>query len=69
MASPLPKQHCTFSDLLRPPLRCAGHGIFKGTVVEYYGSSGFRIEYEDGDSEDVTHETLVRFHSPLHEWI
>jgi len=40
--------------------RCAGHGILKGTVVEHYGSSGFRIEWEDGKSEDVTHKALVR---------
>eukprot|EP00964_Phaeocystis_antarctica_P141132 scaffold106115_cov66-Phaeocystis_antarctica.AAC.5 len=37
-----------------------GHGIFTGTVVEYYGSSGFRVEYSDGESEDVSHKTLVR---------
>ena len=44
---------------LDPP-RCTGHGIFKGKVVDYSRRTGYLIEYEDGDSEDVTHKTLVR---------
>ena len=40
--------------------RTAGHGIFKGKVIDYDRSTGFLIEFEDGDREDVTHKTLVR---------
>ena len=40
--------------------RTTGHGIFKGKVIDYDRSTGFLIEFEDGDREDVTHKTLVR---------
>ena len=47
------------SDLSILP-RCTGYGVFKGKVIDYDRSTGFLIEFEDGDREDVTHKTLVR---------
>lgn len=35
-------------------------GIFTGKVVDYHRTTGYRVEYEDGDSEDLTHKELVR---------
>ena len=37
-----------------------GDNVFKGKVIDYDRSTGFLIEFEDGDREDVTHKTLVR---------
>ena len=34
-------------------------GTFTGKVVDYHWSTGYRVEYEDGDSEDLTHKELV----------
>ena len=34
--------------------RFDGHGVFSGTVVEYDDSTGFRVQYSDGDAEDLT---------------
>ena len=48
------------SSLLISRSRCTGYGIFKGKVIDYDRSTGFLIEFEDGDREDVTHKTLVR---------
>ena len=31
-----------------------GHGIFMGTIVEYDQHTGFRVQYDDGDTEDVS---------------
>ncbi|KAL1499084.1 hypothetical protein AB1Y20_013598 [Prymnesium parvum] len=31
-----------------------GHGTFMGTIVEYDEATGFRLQYDDGDTEDVT---------------
>ena len=31
-----------------------GHGIFMGTIVEYDQHTGFRLQYDDGDTEDVS---------------
>lgn len=31
-----------------------GHGIFMGTIVEYDEHTGFRLQYDDGDTEDVS---------------
>ena len=56
-ARPLPSESSS-SDL--SICRTAGHGIFKGKVIDYDRSTGFLIEFEDGDREDVTHKTLVR---------
>ena len=35
-------------------------GVFTGKVVDFHRSTGFRVEYEDGDSEDLTNKELVR---------
>ena len=34
-------------------------GIFKGRVSDFHRDTGFRIEYEDGDTEDLTESALV----------
>ena len=31
-----------------------GHGTFMGTIVEYDQHTGFRLQYDDGDTEDVS---------------
>ena len=31
-----------------------GHGIFMGTIVEFDEHTGFRLQYDDGDTEDVS---------------
>ena len=31
-----------------------GHGTFMGTIVEYDAGTGFRVQYDDGDTEDVS---------------
>jgi len=33
--------------------RFEGHGAFSGTVVEHDPCTGFRVQYSDGDSEDL----------------
>ncbi len=35
-------------------------GKFKGTVIEHNSVTGYRIKYEDGDIEDVTHAELLQ---------
>lgn len=37
-----------------------GHGVFVGRVTEYHEDTGYRVEYEDGDSEDLTPNELVK---------
>ena len=37
-----------------------GFGMFIGRVADFHTETGYRIEYDDGDSEDVTEEQLVR---------
>jgi hypothetical protein len=37
-----------------------GCGVFKGRVSDFHHNFGYRIEYEDGDTEDVTEVELVR---------
>lgn len=34
--------------------RFDGYGAFSGTVVEYDPFTGFRVQYSDGDSEDLS---------------
>ena len=37
-----------------------GIGTFKGRVTDFHRDTGFRVEYEDGDTEDLTEAELVR---------
>ena len=37
-----------------------GFGTFTGRIADFHTKTGYRIEYEDGDSEDVTEDILVR---------
>ena len=37
-----------------------GVGVFVGKVTDYHKSTGYRVQYDDGDSEDLTHKELVR---------
>jgi hypothetical protein len=37
-----------------------GFGTFVGRVADFHTTTGYRIEYDDGDSEDLTEEELVR---------
>ena len=37
-----------------------GHGTFTGRVTEFNCTTGYRVEYEDGDAEDFTEVDLVR---------
>ena len=42
-----------------------GQGVFKGRVTDFHRDTGFRVEYEDGDTEDLTENALVsRARSP-----
>ena len=36
-----------------------GIGTFKGRVSDFHRDTGFRVEYEDGDTEDLTEAALV----------
>ena len=36
------------------------HGEFTGKVLDYDKKTGFRIEYEDGDTEDVKETDLLK---------
>jgi len=36
-----------------------GHGIFHGRVTDFDRESGFRVIYEDGDTEDLKREALL----------
>ena len=40
--------------------RFAGHGVFKGQVVDFHRLTGYRIVYQDGDQEDVAPEKLKK---------
>ena len=42
-------------------------GVFTGKVVDYHKSTGYRVQYEDGDSEDLTHKELVRSAPPSNQ--
>jgi hypothetical protein len=37
-----------------------GLGVFHGRVADFDATTGFRVEYEDGDVEDVAENELVR---------
>ena len=37
-----------------------GHGWYSGTVVSYAKETGFLVEYEDGDTEDLSPAKLLR---------
>ena len=37
-----------------------GFGKFAGRVAGYHKDTGFRVQYEDGDTEDVTEKELLR---------
>ena len=37
-----------------------GAGQFHGKVVDYHKKTGYRVQYEDGDSEDLNQKELVR---------
>ncbi|KAL1528317.1 hypothetical protein AB1Y20_009672 [Prymnesium parvum] len=39
--------------------RLEGHGALAGTVVEHDALTGFRVQYADGDAEDVTLRELL----------
>ena len=41
-----------------------GIGTFKGRVTDFHRDTGFRVEYEDGDTEDLTEPELVRACTP-----
>lgn len=41
-----------------------GIGTFKGRVTDFHRDTGFRVEYEDGDTEDLTEAELVRACTP-----
>ena len=34
-------------------------GVFTGKVIDYHRTTGYRVQYEDGDSEDLTLKELV----------
>ena len=36
-----------------------GQGTFNGRVTDFHRDTGFRVEYEDGDTEDLTEGDLV----------
>ena len=38
-----------------------GIGTFKGRVTDFHRDTGFLVEYEDGDTEDLTESALVRY--------
>ena len=42
-----------------------GHGIFMGTIVEYDEFTGFRLQYDDGDTEDVSLRDLRTLMTPI----
>lgn len=42
-----------------------GIGTFTGKVVDFRRDLGYRVEYEDGDSEDMTEKELVRLQCTL----
>ena len=37
-----------------------GFGVFNGVVSSFHRETGFRVEYEDGDHEDLSEASLVR---------
>ena len=42
-----------------------GFGTFKGRVTDFHSETGYRVDYEDGDSEDFSEGDLVRHSSPV----
>lgn len=36
-----------------------GHGMFLGRVTDFHVETGYRVSYEDGDSEDFGEDELV----------
>lgn len=36
-----------------------GHGLFAGKVVAFHKATGYRVKYEDGDQEDMSHSELL----------
>ena len=42
-----------------------GHGMFMGTIVEYDQHTGFRLQYDDGDTEDMSLRDLRALMSNL----
>ena len=58
------RQHCgagsTFFVGRSVQKEFKGFGTFTGRVTDFHSTTGYRIEYEDGDSEDVTEAGLVR---------
>ena len=43
-----------------------GHGVFSGRVADFNAQTGYLIEYEDGDAEDLSESHLVRDLLPCH---
>lgn len=43
-----------------------GHGVFMGTIIEYDEQTGFRLQFDDGDTEDVSLRDLVAFLPTTH---
>ena len=61
---PPPKeQHCGAGKALllgRPMVKeFKGFGDFKGHVSDFHPTTGYRVTYEDGDSEDLTEASLM----------
>ena len=40
-------------------------GVFTGIVTSYHAEFGFRVEYDDGDKEDIDLETLLKVSRPM----
>ena len=43
-----------------------GHGTFMGTIIEYDDQTGFRLQFDDGDTEDVSLQDLCDLLPPTH---
>ena len=37
-----------------------GQGTYTGKVIDYHRTHGYRVQYDDGDAEDLTKAELVR---------
>ena len=58
-----PEAHCGAgtSMLLGRPIakEFKGFGVFKGHVTDFHRDTGYRVDYEDGDSEDLSEAGLL----------